>query len=94
MTWSPGWVSLLGLSGRLSGSAAVVSTQSNGHRWPGLLRLLQLSWQSGISLAPCPDGPLQHSDHQLVLCQHQGGPGGNMVLSFELWPLVEKYASM
>lgn len=36
------------------------------------------------------NGPLQRSDHQLLLCQHQGGPGGNMVLGFELWPLVEE----
>lgn len=66
----------------------------NGHRWPAPALLASLSWQSSGSLARALDGPLQHSNHQLVLCQHQGGPGGNMVLSFELWPLVEKYAGM
>lgn len=46
------------------GRSAVVSTQPNGHRWLGLLCLLQPSWHCslGRAAAPWPTASMGHSN--------------------------------
>ncbi|TNN63288.1 hypothetical protein EYF80_026539 [Liparis tanakae] len=56
------------------GPSAVVSAQSNGHRWSGLLGRLRPSWQSGGFLAVRLDGPLKHRNHQLINIEVSGAP--------------------
>lgn len=52
------------------GPSAVVSTQPNGHRWLGLLCLLQPSWHGSLGrpAAPWPAASMGHSNTAITSC--------------------------